>query len=121
MAALAAAALTAREAQALDPATPIAQLTQRVWSLEEGLPQASVRAVVQTPDGHLWIGTDGGLARFDGVEFTVFSAENTPVMRNHQVRGLVVDRSGDLWVALNGQPGLLRYRAGAFESFEKAL
>lgn len=113
--------VAAREARALDPATAIAQYNQRVWSLEEGLPQAYITAIAQTSDGYLWIGTDGGLARFDGIAFTVFSAENTPALRNHQVRGLRVDVAGDLWIAVHGRPGLLRHRNGVFETFEDRI
>ena len=39
----------------------------RAWSTQAGLPQNSVNAMVQTPDGYLWLATQGGLARFDGV------------------------------------------------------
>jgi hypothetical protein len=50
----------------------------RTWQVEQGLPQNKVTAVVQTRDGYLWIGTYNGLARFDGVRFTVFYDNNTP-------------------------------------------
>jgi len=46
-------------------------LSQQAWSTEEGLPQSSVHGVAQTTDGYLWIATEGGLARFDGVSFKV--------------------------------------------------
>ena len=44
----------------------------RTWQVEQGLPQNKVTAVLQTRDGYLWVGTYNGLARFDGVRFTVF-------------------------------------------------
>ena len=42
-----------------------------------GLPQASVRAIAQTADGYIWLGTEEGLVRFDGVRFTVFDTTNS--------------------------------------------
>ncbi len=53
-------------------------LSQQGWSTEEGLPQNSVHAIAQTTDGFLWVGTEGGLARFDGVGFRVYGKEALP-------------------------------------------
>jgi hypothetical protein len=50
----------------------------RTWGVDEGLPSNRVTSLTQTPDGYLWVGTLGGLTRFDGVRFTIFDAENTP-------------------------------------------
>ena len=54
------------------------QYVTRVWHTEEGLPQNSVNAMLQDHRGYIWIGTFGGLARFDGERFTVFDSANTP-------------------------------------------
>src|SRR5829696_9286373 len=48
------------------------------WDSDDGLPQMTPRAITQTRDGYLWIGTFNGLARFDGVRFTSFTVRNTP-------------------------------------------
>ena len=50
------------------------------WKVEDGLPQGSVRSVTQTKDGYLWIATWNGLARFDGIKFTIFHSANTPAL-----------------------------------------
>jgi ligand-binding sensor domain-containing protein len=50
-----------------------------VWSADDGLPQNVIRGIAQTPDGYLWIATLDGLARFDGLHFTVFNRSNTPI------------------------------------------
>src|ERR1035441_2159874 len=56
--------------------------TARTWQSDEGLPNNYVRAIVQTPDGYLWVGTSAGLARFDGLRFTAFTPQNTPPLEN---------------------------------------
>ena len=83
------------------------------WGMDKGLPQANVTAVLQTRDSYLWAGTDGGLARFDGMKFTTFRTTNTPGMTNHAVTELFEDRAGTLWIGTEG--GLIRYRNLAFE------
>ncbi len=83
-----------------------------VWTADSGLPQNSVRAIVQTRDGYLWIGTLDGLARFDGVRFTVFNRANTPTFPSNRVLALYEDCEGALWIGL--VDGLIRYQRGKF-------
>ena len=84
-----------------------------VWTSENGLPDSSVTAVAQTPDGYLWIGTYNGLARFDGVRFMTFDPANTPALSHARVRKLFVDSRGVLWI--NGYDGsLVTYAGGVF-------
>lgn len=110
-------AALAAPAAALDPGVPLGQLTRSQWRLEEGLPQDSIQAVLQTQDGFLWIGTRAGLARFDGVFFAAFDHLNTPALRNSSIQALAEDPSdGTLWVGTEGGD-LLRYRDGAFRRF----
>jgi signal transduction histidine kinase/CheY-like chemotaxis protein/ligand-binding sensor domain-containing protein len=113
----AAAALVSAYAQShLDPAWPITQFRHDVWGTEEGLPQNTVPAIVQTRDGYLWLGTELGLARFDGLHFTVFDKTNTPELKSNSIYTLLQDRSGNLWIGTNGG-GLTRYREGKFHSY----
>lgn len=70
----------------------------RVWKTDDGLPGSGVTAVIQSRDGYLWIGTRNGLARFDGVRFTVFDGSNTPEMQSPHVTSLFEDREGTLWI-----------------------
>ncbi len=73
------------------------------WQAEDGLPENSATAMVQTPDGYLWFGTFNGLVRFDGLKFTVFDRANTPELPGAEVVNLHLDRAGRLWVStLNG-------------------
>lgn len=73
---------------ALDPNRSLSQFGLDLWQRRQGLPQSSVNAIAQTADGYLWIGTEEGLARFDGVRFTVFDRKNTPEMERHNVTAL---------------------------------
>jgi ligand-binding sensor domain-containing protein len=70
------------------------QYLHTAWTTENGLPQNSVNAIVQTRDGYLWLGTFGGLARFDGVRFTTFDTGNTPVLKGTRIISLYEDRAG---------------------------
>src|SRR5581483_9198468 len=64
--------LAPRAASALDPNKAVTQYIQSAWTSESGLPQDSVHAITQTRDGFLWLGTEEGLARFDGRQFRVY-------------------------------------------------
>src|SRR5262249_31316654 len=87
--------LFATRSMALDPSRAITQYGHDVWQTEQGLPQNSVNAIVQSRDGYLWMGTQEGLVRFDGVKFTVFNRRNTPELRSNHVWCLLYDRAGN--------------------------
>ncbi len=108
-------ALAASTAAALDPAKRITQYGHDVWQIEQGLPHNTVRAIAQTSDGYLWLGTLEGLVRFDGVRFTVFDANNTPGLPDSAIGALLGDRTGALWIGT--ESGLVRYRDGRFEPY----
>ena len=71
---------------------------QTVWTVQDGLAQNSVNAILQTRDGYLWMGTFGGLARFDGVKFRVFNSGNTPGLKSNRILSLYEDRASTLWI-----------------------
>ena len=100
----------------LDPTKAITQYAHDNWQTEQGLPQNTVPAMVQTSDGYLWLGTELGLARFDGARFTVFDKANTPELRNNTVVALLEDRKGRLWIGTEGG-GLTRLEAGRFTTY----
>jgi len=90
--------------------------TRHVWQAPDGLPEQTVQAFAQTPDGYLWIGTTGGLLRFDGAHFTLFDRQNTPALREFSIFCLMVSRDGALWIGTEGG-GLARYLHGEFTSW----
>jgi ligand-binding sensor domain-containing protein/signal transduction histidine kinase len=69
-----------------------------LWTSDNGLPDSSVTAIAQTPDGYLWVGTYNGLTKFDGVQFSVFDPFNTPELKHARVDGLFMDAQGTLWI-----------------------
>ncbi len=105
-----------QQASALNPRRALTQYTRTVWNQEHGLPQDTVRAIAQTKDGYLWIGTDEGLAQFDGYDFVVFNKENGSLPSN-SVAALWAAKDGSLWIGTLG--GLTRYRDGKFTTFTK--
>ncbi|MBV9764710.1 MAG: PAS domain-containing protein, partial [Acidobacteriaceae bacterium] len=100
----------------LDPEKAITQYTQDVWNTDAGLPQNSVLSIAQTADGYLWLATEDGLARFDGVRFAVFDRENTPQLQSNDIRALLADRENNLWIGTNGG-GLTLFQDGKFTTF----
>jgi signal transduction histidine kinase/ligand-binding sensor domain-containing protein len=94
------AALSARAS--LDPSKALTQYVHRSWQADSGLPQNSVLAVAQTSDGYLWLGTEAGLVRFDGVRFTLFDQHAIPGLRSNEIRALLVDSDQNLWIGTHG-------------------
>src|SRR5205085_9063324 len=104
-----------RRALALSAEKPLAQYSHSVWRTENGLPQNTVRAIVQTRDGYIWLATDDGLVRFDGIRLTIFDRQNTPAMKSSVILTRYEDQSGALWVGTEG--GLLKYQNDGFVAF----
>jgi ligand-binding sensor domain-containing protein len=99
-------------AEALDPSRALTQYQNDRWQPEQGLPQSTVQAITQTRDGYLWVGTLDGLARFDGVRFTVFDARTVPELGSGSVLGLMEDAEGNLWIGRSG--AAVVYKNGRF-------
>ncbi|MGB8030361.1 MAG: two-component regulator propeller domain-containing protein [Terracidiphilus sp.] len=105
----------AARAGALDPQKTISQYIQAVWNTETGLPQTSIYSVAQTGDGYLWVGTESGLARFDGVRFTVYNRRNTKALPADYIPHLLGARDGSLWIATDS--GLVHMKNGAWTTY----
>ncbi len=86
---------------------------RRSWTTENGLPQNTVYALAQAGDGCLWVGSEGGLARFDGSAFIAYRKSATPGLASDSITTLAADPDGSLWVGTSGG-GLLRQRDGKF-------
>ncbi len=101
-------------ARAIDPNRAISQYMQDRWGSEKGFTGGSVSAIAQTADGYLWIGTEKGLIRFDGLSFRTFQQASPTSFQIGPVRGLLTDGQGNLWILLQSTK-ILRYHDGEFE------
>ncbi|HSI91310.1 MAG TPA: two-component regulator propeller domain-containing protein [Adhaeribacter sp.] len=93
---------------------PAQQYNFKTWSLEEGLPQSEVTSLAQDKNGYLWIGTMGGLSRFDGFRFYTLTTENG--LNSNNTRALFLDRNNILWAGSISQ-GLCRYDGKNFRNY----
>jgi ligand-binding sensor domain-containing protein/signal transduction histidine kinase len=100
---------------ALEPSTPLANYSRQSWVMENGLPQNTVQALVQTRNGFVWLGTEVGLVRFDGNGFQVFDKNSTPALPGSDVRCLLETRDGALWIGTS--EGLARWKNGVATAF----
>jgi signal transduction histidine kinase/ligand-binding sensor domain-containing protein len=89
----------------------------RTWQVEQGLPQNKVTAVVQSRDGYLWLGTYNGLARFDGIHFTIFDDNNTPELRSSRITSLFEASDGTLWISTESGD-VSRFKNGQFAAVQ---
>ena len=91
-------AVAAPAGRAADPP----QYLSRTWQIDEGLPNNAVQALAQDRDGYLWVGTAGGLARFDGVRFTLFEPRQVPALKGASITALCQTQDGTMWVGTSG-------------------
>ena len=103
---------------ALDPGKAFHHYVRNVWSIQQGLPQISVQAIVQDHQGYIWVGTQAGVARFDGVRFTTFVPDNEPALPGIWIRSLAVDSAGRVWIGT--YKGLAVYENGGFRQIPVA-
>jgi len=105
---------------ALNPGTLISQYGHTVWRIQDGALAASPTSFAQTPDGYIWVGTEGGLFRFDGVTFAPW---NPPPGQNYAggsaaIRSLFAAKDGSLWI---GATGLSHLEGGTFTRISAPL
>ena len=98
---------------------PSATYVGEHWTVADGLPINTITSLVQSRDGYLWLGTNDGVVRFDGVRFTVYNAGNTPEIPSNRIVSLHEDRAGALWI-LTEQQHLVRHLRGRFTHINAA-
>ena len=102
-------------ANALDEQKLISQFTHTSWSAKDGIP-GPVRAIAQTPDGYLWLGTEAGLYRFDGLRFVPWESRFGERLPGPSVWSLLVARDGSLWIGF-GSGGMSQLRDGRLKNY----
>ncbi len=95
----------------LDPAKALTQYQMDVWGADDGLPQKSIYFMLQSHDGYLWLGTQEGLVRFDGIEFRTYDKTNSALVRN-AISVLHESDDGVIWVGTR-EGGLTRFEGEA--------
>lgn len=93
-----------------------AQYQIESWTTDDGLPQNTVRAVLQTRDGYLWLTTSDGLVRYDGARFKIFNKANSPGIKSNRFTALFENGDGSLWIGTEDS-GATRYREEEFATF----
>jgi ligand-binding sensor domain-containing protein/signal transduction histidine kinase len=90
--------LVAISAHALDPNQKISQYARTPWLIQDGYLSGVARAVAQTNDGYLWIGTQSGLFRFDGSRFSPWTNPEGANLISTEIHSLLGARDGSLWI-----------------------
>ncbi|HTV00147.1 MAG TPA: two-component regulator propeller domain-containing protein [Luteitalea sp.] len=104
-------------AAALDGERQVSQYIVERWGVERGYPGGAVHGIAQSADGDLWLATDRGLVRFDGLTFRTLATPGAGVGVRRAALGVASDGTGTIWVRMQG-PRLLRVRAGRLEEVE---
>jgi signal transduction histidine kinase/ligand-binding sensor domain-containing protein len=86
----------------------------KVFQRDDGLPHNTISAIVQAGDGYLWIGSHEGLAKFDGLKFTIYSAPETSGLESDHVDCLAAAQDGSVWIGLE-RGGIARWYEEQFE------
>src|SRR5580692_11383700 len=86
------------EAYGLDPALDVSQYAHTSWKIRDGFSKGIIFAIAQTPDGYLWLGTDFGLLRFDGVKAVPWQPPAGEHLPSSSVLSLLASRDGTLWI-----------------------
>jgi len=114
-------ALTAAcaDVQALDPDWQASQFQHDLYTRDDGLPADVVWQVIQSRQGYLWLGTQNGLVRFDGVRFRTFNAQNNPAFDASDVRAVAETGAGTIWAGTYGG-GAVHMAGEQFTRFSRA-
>ena len=102
-----------KTAFALNPNKKIHHYVLSKWQVEQGLPQNYIKAIIQTKDGYLWLGTEEGLTRFDGVSFKKINKRNNKAFKSNNIRVLFEDSKNQLWIGTSN--GITVYSNGEYQ------
>ena len=100
---------------ALDPNLDVSQYAHKSWTVREGFFKGSVSSIAQTPDGYLWLGTELGLLRFDGVRAVPWKPPAGQHLPSSNVGHLFAARDGTLWIGTRN--GLASWKDGKLTEY----
>jgi signal transduction histidine kinase/ligand-binding sensor domain-containing protein len=102
-------------AESLDLTYDVHQYGHRAWTLRDGSFPGYPRAIAQTRDGYLWLATESGLLRFDGMRFVTWQPPGRPRLLDSGIFALLASRDGSLWIGTAS--GLVRWKDGVFTDY----
>src|ERR1700691_5962901 len=105
-----------RPVSALDTSRQISQYGHTAWRMEDGVFAGTPNVIAQTTDGYLWIGTQAGLTRFDGVRFVSWRPPEGKELPASRINSLLGARDGSLWIGTTN--GLARWRDGELTNYQ---
>lgn len=100
---------------ALDPSLDVNQYAHMAWKVREGFSKSEINAIAQTPDGYIWLGTDFGLLRFDGVRRVDWQPPQDQHLPSNTIQSLLVARDGTLWIGT--VKGLASWKDGKLSEY----
>ncbi len=99
---------------ALDSIRALTAYGQQTWRTDSGLPQNTIHSILQTQNGYIWLATEGGLVRFDGLKFSIYDSHNTPQLKSDNIRRLFEDGQHALWIET--AEGYVKFSHSRFET-----
>jgi ligand-binding sensor domain-containing protein len=102
---------------ALDPRLDVSQYAHTAWRISDGFAKGRINAIAQTADGYLWLGTNNGLMRFDGVKATPWEPPSNHALPSEMITALLAARDGTLWIATDR--GVVSWRKGRLSQFTR--
>ena len=108
---------SAARAFSLDPSLDVSQYAHTAWRVRDGFTRGMILAIAQTPDGYLWLGTDYGLARFDGVRAIPWEPPHDEQLPSNFISSLLVARDGTLWIGT--KKGIASWKDGKLTNYRE--
>src|SRR5580692_9799930 len=102
-------------ASALNPSLDINQYAHFAWTVRDGFFKGAISSIAQTPDGYLWLGTEFGLLRFDGVQSVLWQPPAGQHLPSSLIRSLLAARDGRLWIGTRA--GLASWKDGKLTQY----
>jgi ligand-binding sensor domain-containing protein len=100
---------------ALDPSLDVSQYAHTAWKTREGFTKGTIFAMAQTPDGYLWLGTEFGLVRFDGVQAVPWQPPDGEQLPSTWINAVLVSHDGTLWIGT--EKGLASWKDGKLTGY----
>ena len=97
----------------MNPTLDVSQYAHTAWTVADGFTKGAIYSIAQTPDGYLWLGTEFGLLRFDGVRTTPWPSDR--VLRPARSERLLTGRDGTLWIGTS--KGLASWKDGKLTAY----